>query len=268
MIHRAGGLGAGHAPLALDGGGERAALAADEGAGTPVDMHMEAEAGVHDIIAQKTQLGGFVDGYLQALHGQGVLGADIDIALGGTGGHAGDHHALNDGVGIALHDGAIHECAGIALVAVADDVFYIGDILAHALPLAPGREAAAAPTTETGIGNLAADGFVRHVEQGFFKGAVAVLGDVLLQILGIAVAAALQHHAVLLFIEGNILLTGVGNAVLMVGQALNDLAAQQGALHDLVAVLGLDANVHDAQRLDVDKAAHFTEAMAAAHLDM
>ena len=54
----------------------------------------------------------------------------------------------------------------------------------------------------------------------------------------------------------------------MVGQALNDLAAQQGALHDLVAVLGLDANVHDAQRLDVDKAAHFTEAMAAAHLDM
>ena len=53
--------------------------------------------------------------------------------------------------------------------------------------------------------------------RAFSEGAVAVLGDVLLQILGIAGTAALEHHPVLLLIKGDILLTGVGYAVLVVG---------------------------------------------------
>ena len=268
VVHGAGRLGAGHTALALDGGGKGTALAADEGTGTPVDVHMEAEAGVHDIIAQQAQTGGLVNGYLQALHGQGILGPDIDIALGGPGGDTGNHHALDNGVGVTLHDGAVHKGAGVTLIAVADDVLHIGDISAHTLPLAPGREAAAAPAPEAGVGNLPADGLVRHVEQGFFKGAVAVLGDVLLQILGIAGTAALEHHPVLLFIKGDILLTGVGYAVLVVGQAVDNFAAQKGALYDLVAVLGLYPDIHDAQGLDVDQAAHFAEAMAAAHFNV
>ena len=224
MIHGAGGLGAGHTALALNGGGEGAALAADKGAGAAVDVHMEAKAGIHDIVTQQAQPGGLVNSHLQALHGQGILGTDIDIALGGAGGYAGNHHALDDGVGIALHDGAVHKRAGVALVTVADDILYIGDVFAHTLPLAPGRETAAAPAPETGVGDFPADGLAGHVKQGLFKGAVAVLGDVFLQVLGIAGTAALEDHTVLLFIKGDVLLPGVGYAILMVGQTLDNFA--------------------------------------------
>ena len=44
------GLDPGHSPVALDGGGEGGALAADKGAGPTVHMEMEAEAGAQDIV--------------------------------------------------------------------------------------------------------------------------------------------------------------------------------------------------------------------------
>ena len=75
-----------------------------------------------DIVSQQTKLLGLLDGDGEPVHGHGVLGADIDVALGGTGSHARDAHALDDLVRIALHAGAVHEGAGVALVAVADDV--------------------------------------------------------------------------------------------------------------------------------------------------
>ena len=268
LIHRAGRLDAGHTPLALDGGGQGAALAADEGTGAPVDVHMEAEAAAHDVVAQQTDLCGFFDGGLQPLHRQRIFGADVDIALGGAGGHTGDHHALQNGVGVALHDGAVHKRTGVTLVAVADHILHVGYVAPHALPFAPGGEAAAAAATEAGVGDLLADSFRRHGEQRLFKGGVAALGDVFVQILGIAGAAAGQHHAVLLFIEGDILLPGVGDTVPLIGQTLDDLAAHHRLFHDLAAVLRLDMDVHDAQRLDMYQRAHLAEAVAAAHLDV
>ena len=47
-----------------------------------------------------------------------------------------------------------------------------------------------------------------------------------------------QHHPVLLLIERNVLLPGIGHVVQTVHQAVDDLAAQNGLFQDLVAVLG------------------------------
>ena len=55
----------------------------------------------------------------------GIFGADIDVALGRADGDAGDRHALDQHEGIAFHDHAVGEGAGIALVGVADDVFLL-----------------------------------------------------------------------------------------------------------------------------------------------
>lgn len=87
-------------------------------------------------------------------------------------------------------------------------------------------------------------------------------------VFGVAGAAVLQHHPVLLLIERNVLLPGIGHAVQTVHQAVDDLAAQNGLFQDLVAVLGLDVDVHNAHGLDVDQGAHLAEAVAAAHLDV
>ena len=86
----------GLAPLALDGGHEGGLLAADEGAGAQADVDVEVEAGLKDVLAQQAVLPGLVDGHLEAVDGDGILGPDVDVALVAAGGERGDHHALND----------------------------------------------------------------------------------------------------------------------------------------------------------------------------
>ena len=65
------------------------------------------------------------DGDLHRLDRVGIFGADIDVAIGGADGDAGDGHALDQYEGIAFHDHAVGEGAGIALIGVADDVFLL-----------------------------------------------------------------------------------------------------------------------------------------------
>ena len=80
-------------------------------------MEVEAEVGAQDVVAQQAHLLRLGDGRFQAGDRQRVLCADIDIALVAAGSHGGDEHSLDDGVGVALHDGAVHKGAWVAFVA-------------------------------------------------------------------------------------------------------------------------------------------------------
>ena len=268
MLHRPGRFYAGHTPVALDGGGESGALAADKGPRAPVDVEVEGEAGTQDVVAQQVHLLRLGDGGFQPADRQGVLGADVDIALVASGGDGGDEHTLNDGVGVALHNGAVHKGAGVALVAVAHHVLFALGLLAHAVPLPSGGEAAAPPAPEAGVHDLLADGLVGHLEEGLLKGRVAVLGQILVDILGVGGAAVLQHDAVLTVVEGDVAVLGVAHSVQLVEQALHHLALHDGLFDDLVAVLQLDVGIEDALRLDLDQGAHLAEAVAAALLQV
>ena len=219
-----------HAAVALDRRGQGAALTADERARTLVDVDAEIEIAAKDVRSEKAHLLGASDGRFQAVHRQRILRAHIDIALVAADGETRDHHALEHTVWIALHHAAVHERTGVALVAVADDVFFRALLFARAIPLASGGESAAAAAAQAGIKNIAADLLVRHLEQRLFKRAVAALGDILLDVLGVRRAAVFQHHTVLLFIERDILLLWVRRAVEMVDQTVDDLAAEYGLL--------------------------------------
>ena len=219
-----------HAAIALDRRGQGAALTADERARTLVDVDAEIEIAAKDVRSEKAHLLGASDGRFQAVHCQRILRAHVDIALVAADGETRDHHALEHAVGVALHHAAVHERTGVALVAVADDVFFRALLFARAIPLASGGESAAAAAAQAGIENIAADLLVRHLEQRLFKRAVAALGDILLDVLGVRRAAVFQHHTVLLFIERDILLLRVRRAVEMVDQTVDDLAAEYGLL--------------------------------------
>ena len=225
---------------------------------------MEAEIRAHDIIAQKARLRGLVDGHLQPLHRQGILGADVDIPLRAAGSRTGDHHALDHAVGVALHNALIHESAGVALVAVAHDVLHIGHIAPHALPLAPGREASAASSAEARVRDLRADLRVGHLKQRLLQCLIAAQRQIFLQILGVGLPGVLQDQPLLVLIEGNIVAVLIAHAVLLIEQALDDLAAEDGLVDDLVAVLRVDMGVEYVQRLDIHQRADLAEAVAAA----
>ncbi len=108
---------------ALDRGDERRLLAAHEGPGAEPHIDLEGELRVQHRGAQVTLSGRVADGLADARDGKRVLGAAVDVAHAGADRVRRDGHALEDAVGIALQDAAVHECTRVALVGVADHVF-------------------------------------------------------------------------------------------------------------------------------------------------
>ena len=86
---------------------------------------------------------------LQALDGQRVFAAHVNVALLRADGVAGDRHAFEHAVRVAFEHAAIHERAGIAFVRVADHVLGGRDLLRHQLPLQTGGIARAAAPAQS-----------------------------------------------------------------------------------------------------------------------
>ena len=120
-----GGFDAGHAAVAFDGGGQGAAFAADERAGAFADFDVEIKSGAEDIRSQQAVFPGIGDRLFQAAYRERIFGADVDVTFGGAAGDAGDHHAFQHPVGVAFHHASVHESAGVAFVAIADDIFLL-----------------------------------------------------------------------------------------------------------------------------------------------
>ena len=139
-----------------------------------------AEARAHDVIAQQAVLAGLLDGVLQALDGERVLGAHVDVALVGADRIGADRHALDHRVRVAFEHGAVHEGTGVALVGVAEDVLDVGLLLLREAPLEAGRETGAAAAAQARGEDLVDDLLGRHVGERLGEGAVAVAGDVVL----------------------------------------------------------------------------------------
>ena len=236
MLHSAGRLDAGHTPLALDGGGQCAALAADKGAGAPVDMQTAAEVRTQNVVTQKSGFLCLRNGQLQALNSQRILRADIDIALLRAYGIGRDQHTLDHPVGIALHDAAVHKRAGVALIAVADHIADGLLLSGHLAPFFAGGEARAAAAPELGVGNSLNDGLGRHFKEGFFKALVSAGSNGRLNALRVDMAAVLQHQAGLLGVEGDLLLRGIDLVILTEHQPLHRLTPEDRFFKDLAAV--------------------------------
>ena len=134
-------------------------------------------------------------------------------------------------------------------------------------PLLAGREACAASAAQTGVGNFGDYLVGGHVKQRLFKGGVAADGNVLLNAFRVYVSAVLKSNAGLLLIEGDILLTNIALAVLMVNKAVDDLIVENGLFYYLLAVVNRDLYVQKPHRLYAHERTHLAEAVAAAVLE-
>ena len=82
--------------LALEALQHRGLLAADVRAGADADVQVEGEAGAEDRSPEPAVLAGDLDRGAHRGDGVGVLGADVDVALGRADGVRGDRHALDE----------------------------------------------------------------------------------------------------------------------------------------------------------------------------
>ena len=84
-----------------------------------------------------------------------------------------DHHAFDHGMRIVLENQPVFAGAGLAFVAVAQNVFRLGRLLGHERPLQSGAETRAATPAQAGILDLVDDA-VRPHAQGLLHRLVAV----------------------------------------------------------------------------------------------
>ena len=99
-------------------------LAADKGAGAESDLDVKIKAGTADGVAQEIFSFCLTDGQLEPLHSQRIFGPYINVTIAGTDRISGDDHSLQHSMGRAFKNGSVHEGAGVALVGIANQVFF------------------------------------------------------------------------------------------------------------------------------------------------
>ena len=178
---------------------------------------------------------GALDRNLHGLDGMGIFGADIDVAVGGADGDAGNGHALDQHEGIAFHDHAVGEGAGIALIGVAHDVFLLGPGLGDGAPFDAGGEARAAAAAQARIHHLL-DDRLRSDGDRLLQSLVAAMGFVVLERARIDDADAGEGEPGLLLEERDVLDEAEGERMLAAVQHAGiEQAVDIGGLHRPVA---------------------------------
>ena len=117
---------------------------------------------------------------------------------------AADHHGFNHGVGVSLHDGAVHECTGVSFIGITNYVFIRGVKLTGYLPLHSGGETCAAAATEAG-GLYIGQNLKAVPLETLSQGLVSVTGNVFTDVLRIDETAVTERHAQLLAVEVHVL---------------------------------------------------------------
>ena len=221
--------------------------------------------GSHDGFAQDAGLVGVVDRVLDMVAGESVLVADVEHALFGADGQRADDHALDDGMGRALHRGAVHERAGVALVAVADDVLGEDVVARRRAPFAPGGEARAALAAQAALLDLGDDLVGRHGEC-LLQALVAAARDVVVDRERVDDAHVLQHDLVLESVVGVVVHVLERLPVLLEQQLLDGFALERG--DDVGGVAFLHAVVHEVARHEADDGPLLAFARAARARDL
>ena len=122
---------------------------------------------------------------------RGYSDLDVNEAAAGADGVSANDQPLQDLMGIALQDRAVHVGPGVALVGIADDDLLVSAGPAGQVPLGPGGKTGAAPSPQPRLLDFRDDAR-RGALQGRGQGAVPAFGQVIVNVLRID-AAALFH---------------------------------------------------------------------------
>ena len=129
-------------------------------------MHVDfqIETGTQYVRANKIPGPCFLDGGFDNPRRGGELLADVDIGHVGADRERRDHHALDKLVRVLVQDVAVLECAGLRLIAIADQINRLGIVGWNEGPLHARWEARAAATAQTGVLHLLGDVLRRHAD--------------------------------------------------------------------------------------------------------
>ena len=230
-------------------------------------MKIKVKAGSENVLSEQPLVVSLINRRLEAFHRERILCTDIDVSVVGVCCDCSDQHTLDDTVRFPLHHGAVHKCTRIALVTIADDIFFFLLLIKNLLPFASGRKSAATASAQTGLGDLIDDLLGTHIKQCLCNGAVTAKSNIFGNALGVDASAVFKGDTRLLFIKWNIFLLYIGfETFVLINKAVYHLVMNNTFLDDLLAVLELYLQIKPPHWLDPKKWSHLTEAVASAFL--
>ncbi len=232
---------------------KRGFLAANECARAELKLYIEFEARTENIISEQAVFSCLLDSYFQALYGNRILRADINITLMRADCVARDCHCLENRVRVAFENGPVHKRAGVALVCIAAYIFCVIILIFSKLPFYARREARAASAAKPrSLDNI--DDLLRiELGQTFDKSLISVASDILVYLLGIDNTAVAQSYAGLLLIEvgiGQCLYRFVAKRLFVIEQSFHKSALDNMLLYNLGNVVNAYAAVKSALGID------------------
>jgi hypothetical protein len=183
----------------LDRGDQGCFFATNERPRAQADVDVEIELRPANAVAQQAHLLGLPNRRFQPLDRQGIFRAHVDESLARADRVSRHRHAFKNAMWIAFQDAAVHVGSGIPLVAIADDVFLIGDRLGHRSPFQAGRVTRAAAPAQSAVGDDLDDFFGRHLVDHVDQRLVSTVRDVIFDPLRIDRPAVLEGDLHLLF---------------------------------------------------------------------
>ena len=160
-------------------------------------VELEVEAAAAGVRPQDALFLALLNGFPQPAHGEGVLGSDVDRGVVRADGERADRNALEHTERARLEQHPVHERAGVALVAVAHDVFRVAGRGADGLPLEPGREPRAASAPKPGVVDLLDDLLGLFFFEASSQGVEAAAADVFVEADGVDAAGVLDGDVLL-----------------------------------------------------------------------
>ena len=269
-LGREGGLGGRLAALPFHGVDEGGLLAADERSCPVADFNVEIEAGAQDVVSQQPVFFRLFDGNAETLDGKGVFRPDVNQPPVCPDAVSANRHGFDDRVGVAFHDGTVHEGARVSFVRVADYVFLVILVAAGELPFQPRGETAAAPASEPGAFDFVDDFLRGHFREAFAQGGVAVASDVFLDVFRIDEAAVAQGDAQLLFVKFHVLGVADGGFLfrVFIKKALYFTPFDDVFVDNFFRVFRFDLYIEGVVRHDFDNRSLFAEPEAAGGNDL
>ena len=148
-----------------------------------------------DILAEVTLRVGLGDRGFDNVDHVAILAANVNVTALGAHGASGDHHAFDELMRIHFHQRTVFTCAGLAFVAIGDDVFRLAArFFGDETPLHAGREACAAASAQIRFLHFVDDLVGRHLLQRFFERLIAVVLEVDVDFIGIGNSETAANH--------------------------------------------------------------------------
>ena len=262
---RVGRLRHGHAALAFNRGQQCGFFAADERSGAFHHVQFEVEFRAEQVIAEQSDRRRGIHGAADALHRQGIFRPDVHIAFIRADRFGGDEHAFNHAVRVAFHDGTVHKRAGIAFIAVADDVFFAVFRSQRDLPLSAGGKAAAAASAQSGVQYFLTDVLTGHGGNRSARRVVAAAMNVFRDAVRFN-HTIFQHHPALPVVKSYFLIALAAHPGdrIKIQQAFNQFSFNECSRDNFRDVADFDSGIEDAGRFNMQQRPHLAEALAAA----